>query len=122
MNTEAFTKAYYESRNGANFFVRHPLVRKFTYSDGVKDCAEAGTYWLLDIAATELPQLCPVGALGVLTVTAGDNKALLKLELDDGVPPVWTRKLDFTDMPDGVWSFYIVNEGERIAFILPTEY
>ena len=55
MDIEKFTKAYGESRNGANHFVRHPLARNFAYSDGVQECAECGLYWLLDILATELP-------------------------------------------------------------------
>ena len=35
MNTQAFLAAYRESRNGANHFVRHPLVRSFIYSNGI---------------------------------------------------------------------------------------
>ena len=41
MNTEKFLKAYNESRNGCNFFVRHPFARRFQYSDGVLECADA---------------------------------------------------------------------------------
>ena len=55
MNTEALHKAINEVRNGANFFVRHPLCRNVLYSDGVQEVAETGYYWLLGILATELP-------------------------------------------------------------------
>lgn len=122
MNTEKFKRAYSETRNGANFFVRHPLVRKFQYSDGVQECADAGCHWMLDIAATELPEHLPLGDLGVLKVHVHKGLASMRLELDDDKPPVWARQSIHTDMPEGPWVFLVVNEGERIAFILPSEY
>ena len=122
MNNQAFLDAYNESRNGANQLFMHPLVRSFTYSDGVRDCAKAGLYWLLDIAATELPRKLPPGDLGILNLTASDGKGELTLSLHDDEPPVWRKKLDYTDAPDGSWNFMLVNEGERTVMILNSEY
>ena len=122
MDTAAFLKAYNEGRNGANLFVRHSLARSFQYSDGVRDCAEAGLYWLIDIAATELPQVIPLGDLGILTFKVLGGRGDLKLEIQDDVPPAWERHIDLTDAPDGTWLFYIANEGERFAMILASEY
>ena len=123
MNTEQFTKAYNESRNGCNHFVRHPLVRSFQYTDGVQECAEAGCYWLLDIAATELPAVMRKKGehMAVLTVKVKDGTGRLTAT-GSGEAKVWSKKIDSTDMPEGKWEFYITDEGERFAMILPTEY
>ena len=125
MDIESFKRAYTESRNGANCFYRHPFNKIFHYSDGVRECAEAGTYWLLDIAATELPTaLREYGEYtpALLVLGATGNKASLELSVDDESPPIWSRSIDYTDMPDGVWKFFVVDEGERIAMILESEY
>lgn len=124
MNIDAFKTAYAESRNGANYFVRHWAVRSFQYSDGVKQCADAGCHWLLDIVATECPK--PLRAsnevMGFLSVRVVNSKANIQLTVDDDAPPVWERRVDFTDLPDGSWKFFLADEGNRFAFILPTEY
>lgn len=122
MKTEEFTQIYNESRNGANHFVRHWFIRKFQYSDGVEALADLGIYWFLDIAATELPQLIPVGDMGIVHIRVTDGVANLTLELHDGEPPVWSRLGVSTDCPEGDWMFWITNEGERFAMILPSEW
>ncbi len=124
MNTEQFTAAYSESRNGANYFVRHWAARKLQYSDGVESCAEAGIHWLLDIIATEcLKPLTASGTcMGIITARVSDGKADLDMSTEDDTPPAWKRHIDYTDMPDGNWKFYLVDEGERYALILPEEY
>jgi len=124
MNTEAFTQAYNQSRNGANFFVRHPLARSFQFSDGVQECAEAGCYWLLDIAATEIPAVLRrhQEPLGILYARVSESHAKLSLELEDDVPPAWKKSIPWTDLPGGEWVFEIVDEGDRVAMILITEH
>lgn len=123
MNTEKFTQIYNESRNGCNHFVRHPLVRFFQYSDGVQDLAEVGCYWLLDIAATELPKVMrKAGELhGILAATVKNGKARLTFGATDDVN-LWTKKIPYTDLPDGTWSFELADEGERFAMILISEH
>jgi hypothetical protein len=105
MNTEAFLKAYRQYRNGTDAFHFNPLYRKFLYSDGVKECAEAGCYWLLDILGTELPA-----------------EIIGKFHDDDEAP--YTKQIDWTDMPEGTWEFYVVYEGAEFGYrcILLTEY
>jgi hypothetical protein len=124
MNTEAFKKAYSESRNGANFFVRHPLVRIFHYSDGVQECAEAGMYWLLDVVATECLRPLREGGepCSILAVTVINGKAHMALSTEDDAPAIWQKDIEWTDMPDGTWTFELVDEGERFALILITEH
>lgn len=121
MNTEAFIAAYNESRNGCDYFVRHPLVRTFQYTDGVQSCAEAGCYWLLDILATEVPAILRIGDMTIVYVAARGGKANIRAELTDGVI-AWSRKIDTTDLPNGEWIFYITREDDRVAMILPTEH
>lgn len=124
MDEAKFKAAYNESRNGANYFVRHPLVRSFQYSDGVQECAEAGCYWLLDIIATECPKPLRRSEAGVSTVyvRVKDSKAKLSLEIGGQRPVLWDREITWTDMPEGEWQFELVDEGERFAFILITEH
>lgn len=128
MNTEKFIAAYNASRNGANQFFFNPMYRKMQYSDGVKECAEAGCYWLLDIIGTEcLKPLrdagTPMGVVSVVVPKPGtDSGARLELSTEDYTPPAWTRDLEYTDLPKGEWTFFLADEGERFALILPSEY
>jgi len=114
MNIEAFTKAYGESRNGCNGFIRHQSARQFAYSDGVQECAEAGIYWLLDIIATELPPVfrnsAEVQNMVSIYVRAKGCRAEIRAEFEEGIV-AWRRKIDFTDLPDGEWVFLMVDEG-----------
>lgn len=123
MNNEKFIAAYNESRNGANEFYRHPLVRNFAMSDGMKDCADAGCWWMVDIVATELPDvLRKMGEhMGCVEVQVGDGKALMVMT-GSGDRLLWKRKIDMTDMPDGDWMFYLSNDSVRFTMILPKEY
>lgn len=122
MNLDKLNKAYNESRNGANFFVRHWCVRNFQYSDGVSEVCDAGAFWLLDIIATEVPQHVEYGDMEIIKVVAKGGKADVFLEPYEGNTPKWCKHIDTTDMPDGEWTFYLANEGERFALILPSEY
>lgn len=123
MNNEAFLTAYNQSRNGCNFFVRHPLVRNFQYSDGVRECAEAGCYWLLDILATEVPaKMRATGNERCLIEVSVSKAAELSATVADDALPIWSRKIEFTDMPDGDYVFELVDEGERFALCLITEH
>lgn len=125
MDKTAFLKAYNESRNGANEFYRHSLVRSFHYSDGVRDCAKAGCYWLIDIAATELPAVMRKhGALrAILEVHVITNQTcVLELTVADDQPAIWRRSIDYTDMPVGDWFFEVVDETVRVAMILISEH
>lgn len=126
MNTEKFITLYNESRNGADHFVRHPLVRSFVYSDGVQSLAECGIYWALDILATELPavfrQNTKVSNMATITFKVADYKALITAEFTDDVI-AWSRSIDATDMPAGTWQFLIANDGDGIyKMLMVSEY
>lgn len=124
MDIEAFKKAYTESRNGTDNYYRHSLVRNFVYTDGVRDCAQAGCYWLIDILATETLKIvrAEAGVLGIVTVTVADSKADIDLKFADDAPPAWTRHVEFTDLPDGEWLFGLQYDGERAVLYLLSEH
>lgn len=123
MNVEAFKAAYHESRNGANQFFRHGLVRSFVFSDGVNECAQAGCMWLVDIAATEVPKVLNEKdeSLGCLVANVRGGGAVLRLT-GSGDVVLWTKRVPYTDMPDGDWTFYIADESDKRVMILPSEY
>ena len=128
MNQEEFKRVYTESRNGANGFFRHPLCRTVAYSDGVKDLAETGCYWLLDILASELPSEFrkneKVSNTCVVTVCVELGKAKITAEFEDG-DVAWSKAGVWTDLPEGEWKLYVADEYEgptRYRIILLTEY
>lgn len=131
MNVEAFLKAYREFRNGTDRFHFNPLYRRFKYSDGVKECAEAGCYWLLDILGTELPDeflkregehLCTVTVEVLESTGAVMNRAVIRGEFVDDDPNPYTRAIDYTDLPAGRWDFLVTFDGDDFFCILLTEY
>lgn len=126
MNTEAFISAYNESRNGTDGFHFNPLYRNFLYSDGVKACAEAGCYWLLDILGTELTR--PMfkqhdSTLCIVKVKVADQRASITGEFEDGDTRPYKREVEYTDLPEGNWMFYVSDDGDgKLRCILPKEY
>lgn len=125
MDEMKFMEIYNASRNGANEFFYNPMYRKMAYSDGVRDLAEVGCFWLLDIIGTEcLKPLRESGnRMATVEVTVyPDSTCLIDLLVEDGAPPIWTRSIEYTDMPEGKWVFLLVDDDERFTLILVTEY
>lgn len=126
MNTEAFIGAYRESRNGTEGFHLNPLYRNFLYSDGMKACAEAGCYWLLDILGTELTR--PMfktrdSVICIVSVKVADQRASITGEFEEDDASPYRREIDYTDLPEGEWVFYVSDDGDgKLRCILPTEY
>lgn len=130
MDTKSFIAAYSSSRNGTDSFTRHWLVRSFVFSDGVRECADAGCHWLLDIIATEaLPRfkraLAYEGYTQVtIEVIVKNDAAVIEMAAADNQPALWTRAIEYTDMPEGTWTFLLSGgEGDGLhKLILLTEY
>lgn len=85
-----------EPRNGCNAYIRHPLVKKFIYTDGVQEMAKlCGAYWLLGIIATEaVPALLREFAKedgynrGIVSIKVGDAQvAAISLAVEDDALP-----------------------------------
>jgi len=122
LNIEAFLKAYESSRNGTNGYTRHPLTPRLVYSDGVKECCDAGMYWFLDIVGTEVvPLALKTYDIGIINVTVKNSKALIKLEFDDDAV-AWKKYIDYTDLPNGKFTFCVQNNDNVAVLILLSEY
>lgn len=113
MNIEALHKAINEVRNGANFFVRHPLCRNVQYSDGVQEVAKEGCYWVLELLATELPDKFKlneeVSNQCIIKVRANGSRAQITAEFDDGII-AWRKAVEYTDLPDGVITLLMADD------------
>lgn len=118
------------SRNGCNSYFRHPLARSFLYTDGVKELAELGAYWLLDILGTEGVQAirkdqdASNGSMVVckLAVAAGGDGFTITLSSNDDNPPFYTFRGPFTTFPEFGCTLYLQDDGEHVVCILPSEY
>lgn len=128
MNTADFKRIYAESRNGVDQFYIHPFARSFAYSDGVKDLADTGCHWLLDILATELPEQFEkhkdISNRCCLLVHVAGGKARITGEWEDEVVG-WTSRISYTDLPNGDWQLFCADEyagPSRYKLILLTEY
>ena len=124
---------------GGEDIYKHRLVKSFNYTEGVREFAReagGGAYWMLDILATEPAIIKQIKdrrfALVLLKVTG--STALLTVADDSGVPPLFTRTIDYTDCPEapvtpsnseGAWKFYLEQSyaGDRpiILCMLPQE-
>lgn len=122
MNIEEFLKTYSKTRNGANSYTRHPLTPRLVYSDGVKECCEAGMYWFLDIVGTEVvPMAMKTYNVGLIYIVSKDSKANIRLEFDDDVT-AWSKSIDYTDLPPGNFTFAIQKNDNVAVLILLSEY
>lgn len=125
MDTEKFISAYNASRNGTDNFHFNPLYRTFSYSDGVRECAEAGCYWLIDILGTELPPAFrnrPDEWSCLVTVRVADSAAQIVGEFVDDDPTPYRRAVDYTDLPEGEWRFFVSRDDSKLHCILMSEY
>lgn len=122
---------YYGSEN----LYPHALVRRFSYTDGVKafaDNAGGGAYWLVDIMATqpEILERARLRGFVIVVLYVRDGKARLTAcdDTDDVVMEgvAYTREISYTDCPEGTWKFYIVSgqgyDGRDFTALLPGEY
>lgn len=126
MDDAKFIAAYKESRNGTNDYHFNPLYRNFLYSDGVRECAEAGCYWLLDVLGTELTRKMfadKASYMCIVNVVVANQRATITGEFVEGDLKPYKREIEFTDLPEGDWVFYVSDDGDgKLYCILPTEY
>lgn len=104
---------------GTEQWYQHGLVRAFMYTDGVKYFAEnagGGAYWLLDILATELlPKQKKYPFIAVKFVV-GKKNAITATDGND--TQIYSKKIDYTDCPEGTWEFYLIDN----ILLLTSEY
>jgi len=114
MTTKTFTPDDLRQFTGTQTYYRHWL--KFMYTDGVKHFADqAGAYWFLDIVGTEIFQLREKEDFIVISMKVKEGQAVITA--DDGNNRVlWDRDIEYTDCPEGLWRFYLVNEVMMVPF------
>ena len=100
---------------GTEQWWKHSLS-DMTYTDGVRYFAkEAGCYWFLDIVGTEV---MPQGhEFAVVKLASKEGKATIVIEDGNG-NATWKKQIEFTDCPEGNWSFYLIDT----VMLLPSEY
>jgi len=125
MTTPALQQTDLNQFTGTQTYYRHALNRKVTYTDGVKYFADrAGAHWLIDILATELERLARKHGILFITAKARDGKADLEALPDHGKPPLWSRHISLTDLPEGDWRLWMADGAPEgtVVIMLPSEY
>ena len=105
---------------GSEKCYRHPLFRKFAYTEGVQYLAEkAGAYWLIDyILSNQIDaQIKAVEFQAWKIKVNDDNSAMILLEDGDG-NLVKEFKLEFTDFPLKEFTLWLYNN----TLLLPSEW
>jgi hypothetical protein len=122
------------SRNGTDSYTRHPLARRLIYSSGVAElCEAASSFWLLDVIGTEAtPKLLAEfergTTMGIVKMNVAHSKVVITMTTADDTPPIWTRRIPYTDFAQGTWTLYLscdttIEPGRmNTVLILPSEY
>ncbi|OAI21758.1 hypothetical protein A1359_19055 [Methylomonas lenta] len=113
---------------GTEQWYRHPLNRRMLYTDGVQYLAEnggqQGAYWVLDKVALEI---CPLldskkQAFGALSLTVNPDQTAVMIVTDGNDQLLLRREMRYTDLQNGEWRFYLIEEGDHRVMLLPSEY
>jgi hypothetical protein len=121
--------------SGSDGRTRH-WTKSFIFTDGVKAAADlAGSHWLLDLVGTECAPICLKrwkeleDGQCFLGMKVRGNAATITLHdgNDDDVPPYWKREIEYTNFPEGDWSWYLFMDGclvpgeDVLVMLLPSE-
>lgn len=88
------------------------------YTDGVAHFADAGgCHWFLDIIGTEVFELHKVNPFIGVTMTVANDKADI-VASDGDTNQIWSRHIEYTDCPEGVYQFYLIDK----VLLLTSEY
>lgn len=118
---------------GSETRYQHWANKQFIMSEGLRAVAQvAGAHWWEDVLALEVAPLVLKAflagehAFGIVQLAVSGGKATAHLSLEDDAPPAWSKTIDFTDFPDGEWSFYLgIDEGPGgfvVTGFIPQEY
>jgi len=113
---------------GTEQWYRHDLNKRMLYTDGVryfaKNGGEIGAYWLLDKTALEI---CPLldrtnQAFDVVSVIVNLDHSADIIVTDGNEGQLLRLDINFTDLQNGEWRFYLIEEGDHRVMLLPSEY
>ena len=109
-----------------------PLFPQMLLTDGARYVAERGgengAYWLMDAIASHQPELQKNPRLKDAQfwklLVHSDKSAELTCVEDEGIPPVVTQEIDYTDFDLEALSLYCMPVGDGIHYtiLLPSEY
>jgi hypothetical protein len=107
---------------GTGVWYRHALVKRITYTEGVKYVADqAGAYWLLDeIVVAQFGNqdvLNEPFQIWKLKVDQAAHSAVLTVE-DGNYKELFRKKFEFTDFPADEITFWFTDD----VILLPSEY
>jgi len=107
---------------GTEQWYRHPLCRRYTYTDGVKYVAEEGSaYWLIDdiLIHTSCTKKLKDQDFLVWKLIRNEEGNGAKLICEDGdYNRLFCTESEFTDFPLKSIEFYLINN----ILLLPSEY
>lgn len=103
---------------GTSQWYQHHLVKDMTYTDGVKYFADrTGSFWLIDVVATEFfPLLTEQPFLSLIVKANGNSCEFVATDGNDN--RITARNYSFSTMPTGEWKFYLTDD----VLLLPSEY
>jgi hypothetical protein len=103
---------------GTSHWHQHHFSHGMSYTDGVKYFADrTGSFWLIDIVATEFfPLLAEQPFLSIIVTSDGISCEITVTDGNDH--QISTRKFSFSTMPAGTWKFYLTDG----VLLLPSEY
>lgn len=121
MSTHPLAASDLEQFTGSENWYQHGIMKRITFTDGVKYVADqGGAYWLIDeIALHQLQPEIKAQPFQVwkLTVDLEKCKGTLTCEDGDG-NVVFTKELHYTDFPLAEIKFYFTDN----VILLPSEY
>jgi len=111
---------------GTEHWYRHPLVKHFVYTDGIKFLAEqAQAYWLIDAIASYQPALRKNSRLQEFQLWElklnGKGGCTLTCQEDSDKPNVVEQKIGSTDFPFDI-KLYVEGDGEHLTCLLSSEH
>lgn len=95
---------------GTEHYFPHAISR-MKHTDGVQFFAEnagGGAYWFLDIVGTELMEIHMTEPFVSITLKAENGQADI-IASDGNDTQLFQRHIEFTDCPDGEWTFYLID-------------
>lgn len=99
-------KDYYDPGfHGTEQYHRHP-IGGVLFTDSVNFfCEEFQAWWTLDVVGSYQERLKPFDFL-VVTFDVDGSEAVFTVKEDDGIPPLITQEIEFTDLKVSIKLFY----------------
>lgn len=107
---------------GTQAYFRQPFS-KVLYTEGVQYFAKnagGGAYWFLDQCFIEFEPKFRDEPFLSITLEVKDEKAAASI--GDGNEKLLTKEYPYTDCPDGIYKFFIVDGGDHKVLMLASEY